>query len=106
MKKTRGEKLAFTLSINVEQFYNSFEFAKQIRLNVTKNITFLDEYRNKHELKISSAQSGQYCYWDRHSFCWDGIQCPLKKEYVPTLKVYQSNINENTYAIQDSVNYK
>jgi len=104
MKKRAREKLSFQLNIDLDLFYETFDFVKQMRFNcITKNVTFLDEFKNKHEAKISVAHRGQHCFWDHHPFNWEGIHCPLRKEYTPTLKIYKSNINDNTYAIQDTL---
>ncbi len=105
MKRATTEKYIFHLSIDVEKFYESFDFARDLKTSrTTKEITVFDEYKNKHEAKISSAAPDQFCYWDRHPFAWKGICCPLRKEYEPILKVYKSNINDSTYSIQDSIN--
>lgn len=103
-KNSRNDKHIFTLHINIDQFYKVFGFARQVDIvDAQKNVTFLDEYKSKQPAKISSCNVGQHCFWDRHPFNWEGIQCPLRKEYQPNLKVYKSNINDNTYVIQDTL---
>jgi hypothetical protein len=71
---------------------------------IERRVTFLDEYKNKHEANVSFVQKGLHCFWDRHSFSGTGVQCPLRKEYQPILNIYKSHINDTTYAIQDTIN--
>lgn len=98
------EKFILTLHVNVAALKAEFEFLREPD-RVQKNITFLDEQKNKQQGKLSSADGNHlFCFWDRHPFDWKGLPCPLRKEYEPKTVTYESGVNGFKYMIPDSLN--
>lgn len=109
----RKASLSFKLFVNENRLYKEFDFlgafnAHTSLLNKTIDVTFVDEFKNKHEAKISGILGNNntyHCFWDHHPIEGrEPLQCPIRKVYKHREKTYTSGINNNTYLITDSLN--
>jgi hypothetical protein len=102
-QQRKPTKLSFTLHLDIDALFTEFDFLKSYSLK-DKNVTYLDENKTSYKAKVSSGGDGQHCHWDRNTFNWKGIGCPIQKVYKPLNEQYKSNINDAVYNINDSVN--
>jgi len=110
--KARAEKNSqITLKLDLEKLHTEFEFIKDPPAAngggaEISNVTFLDEYRNKQDARIScvALTTEQYCFWDRFPFSTAPVPGFIRKIYQGEEKTYMSHINQNVYTIQDRLN--
>lgn len=97
-----------TNSLQINEKYIPQQSTKITELqNFKQNITFVDELKNSHVVKVSNINierksDGYFCFWDRHPFTTTPVYCPIEKIVKPQIKNYVSHINGKQYKIQDT----
>jgi hypothetical protein len=97
-----AKKCEVVLTIDVQHALDTFPFIQN------ENVTLLEreEKGNLYSLCDAAPTSGRrfHCDWDRHPIEGPIYKCPIRKVYKGEQKTYKSDINGNSYTIQDNLN--